>query len=368
MPSEYLNGLWASGEAADELLRLARDGVESGLLLSCQLAVARFGQVVLSATLGAATPTSRYALFSASKPVLNSAIWMLIGERRLSADTLVAELIPEFATNGKDGISVEQLLTQTAGIPHAPMRLSAARSRSDRLQQFSAWRLNWPPGTCSEYHPTSAHWVLAELVERVADCDYRQFIAERIAQPLGLPNLAPGVPESEQAQVVDLVPAGEPAAIPGRDLGEITVAHQLAFNRADVRATGIPAASIFATAGDLALFYQELLFDIQGLWDPPTLLDAKTRIRNDMFDLLQQRQAYMGLGIYLQGPSSVPPRFGVAQSPGTFGWPGAGGQIAWADPATGLSFVYLTNSIDQDHVRLEERSRQLSTLAGRLAK
>ena len=38
-------------------------------------------------------------------------------------------------------------------------------------------------------------------------------------------------------------------------------------------------------------------------------------------------------------------------SPGTFGHNGAGGQIAWADPATGLSFAFVTNGYDRHEVR-----------------
>jgi CubicO group peptidase (beta-lactamase class C family) len=50
-------------------------------------------------------------------------------------------------------------------------------------------------------------------------------------------------------------------------------------------------------------------------------------------------------------------------SPGTFGHNGAGGQIAWADPATGLSFAYVTNGLDRDPLRQGRRGTAVSSLA-----
>ena len=48
--------------------------------------------------------------------------------------------------------------------------------------------------------------------------------------------------------------------------------------------------------------------------------------------------------------------FGHGNSPGTFGHDGAGGQLAWADPETGLSFAYLTNGIDRHLIRQWRRN------------
>ena len=43
--------------------------------------------------------------------------------------------------------------------------------------------------------------------------------------------------------------------------------------------------------------------------------------------------------------------FGADCSPGSFGHAGAHAQVGWADPATGISFVYLTNAVDSDMMR-----------------
>ena len=55
--------------------------------------------------------------------------------------------------------------------------------------------------------------------------------------------------------------------------------------------------------------------------------------------------------------------FGHTNSPRSFGHTGAGGQVAWADPETGISFVYLTNGCDRHPVRQNRRGVGLSSRA-----
>ena len=58
---------------------------------------------------------------------------------------------------------------------------------------------------------------------------------------------------------------------------------------------------------------------------------------------------------------------GRTVSPAAFGHNGAAGQIAWADPATGLSFAYLTNGRDLHFLREHRRTTALASLAARCA-
>jgi CubicO group peptidase (beta-lactamase class C family) len=121
---------------------------------------------------------------------------MLIGEGKLDVSARVADLIPEFGTNGKEGITVEQVMLHTSGFPQAPLGPPDWYTREGRLEAFGRWRLNWEPGSTYEYHPTSAHWVLAEIIERLAGVDYRVFVRDRILEPLGMErtSLAPSDP------------------------------------------------------------------------------------------------------------------------------------------------------------------------------
>jgi CubicO group peptidase (beta-lactamase class C family) len=192
--------------AIDDLISRASREVDEGLLPSCQLAIGYEGEVVESVTLGdtPAADDTRYVIFSATKAVVASAIWQLLAEGSLRLDDRVGDLIPEFATNGKDQVTVEQVLLHTSGFPRAPMGPRDWQTREGRLAVFSKWRLNWEPGSAFEYHATSAHWVLAELLYRIDGVDHRESVARRVLEPLGLKKLALGVPRDQQDDIASV--------------------------------------------------------------------------------------------------------------------------------------------------------------------
>ena len=107
----------------------------------------------------------------------------------------------------------------------------------------------------------------------------------------------------------------------------------------------------------------------QQVWRPDILATATGQIRNTLPD--PQRMgapANRSIGLIINGPDdgaalpipalgiSLPLRpFGTRTSDHTFGHGGAGGQTAWADPETGLSFCLLTNGMDRDMLRDGQR-------------
>ncbi len=354
--------------------RAARE-VDSGLLPSCQLALARDGRVAWSCTLGNADEGSRYVIFSATKALVAGAMWLLIGEGSVDPAERVADVIPEFGTEGKDVITVEQVMLHTSGFPRAPLGPPGWADRERRLAAFARWRTNWEPGTRYEYHPTSAHWVLAEIIERRAGEDYRRYIRRRLLEPLGLRDLQLGAlpGEPEVANVNPLVQCGEPAtpdeleAVLGiRELPvtEVTPEALLSFNDPANRAVGVPGGGAVSTAADLAVYYQALLHNPNGIWDDEVLRDVTSNVRNRMPDYLQV-PANRSLGLVLAGDDGKSNLRGMGHtvSPRAFGHNGAGGQIAWADPDTGVSFCYLTNGLDQHVLREARRTSGIASKA-----
>jgi CubicO group peptidase (beta-lactamase class C family) len=360
--------------AVGKLLARAQREVDEGLLPSCQLALGLDGEIVVNEVFGDTTPDTRYVIFSATKAVVAGAAWQLIGSGELDVSRPVADYIPEFGTNGKDVVTVEQVMLHTGGFPRAPLGPPDWANREDRLAAFSRWRLNWEPGTRSEYHPTSAHWVLAELIERLTGNDYRDVVNERIAGALGLQKLRLGPPPAEQGDIASLALCGsEPtpdelmAALGVSELPvtEVTDDALISFNDPAVRAVGVPGGGGVSTAHDLALYYQALLHNTGDIWKPDVLADVTSHVRNRLVDILYRAPANRSLGLILAGDDGFSAVRGMGRtvSPGTFGHNGAGGQLAWADPATGLSFVYLTNGLDRNIIRLGRRGTALGSLA-----
>lgn len=352
--------------------RVQRD-VDTGVLPSAQVALAKDGELLLFETFGDATNDTRYVIFSATKAIVAGAAWILIGEGTLDPDKRVVEYIPEFGTHDKDVITVEQVMLHTSGFPRAPLGPPDWADRDKRLAAFSKWRLNWEPGTAFEYHPTSAHWVLAELIERTSGMDYREFIRTRINEPLGL-QLGLGVPEDQQQNIAEIQNTGEPPdpdelekAIGIREIpmGEVTPEALLGFNDPAARAVGVPGGGGITTAANLALYYQALLHNPDKIWDPGVLADVTGRVRNTFPDPMMGVPANRALGVVVAGDDGRASArgFGKTQSPRTFGHNGAGGQLAWADPDSGISLAYFTNGMDQNVIREWKRGVAIGSLA-----
>src|SRR5688500_14782490 len=117
-------------DAIAALAARARREVDVGLLPACQWALARDGEVIAGETVGdvPAGDDSRFVIYSATKAVVASAIWQLLAEGSLRLEDRVADHIPEFATNGKEVVTVEQVLLHTSGFPHAPLHPQIGRA------------------------------------------------------------------------------------------------------------------------------------------------------------------------------------------------------------------------------------------------
>ena len=373
-------------EKLEALFERVEKEVREGLLPSAQVAVARNGRIAGMRTFGSVTHQGRpapatndtlYVVFSATKAITSAAAWLLIQEGKLSPSERVAAIVPEFGTNGKDAITVEQLFTHTAGFPHAPFKPEEFLDRGKRLARFAKWRLSFEPGSRFEYHPSSSMYVIAELIERRAGIAFGDFVRRRIAEPLGLRDFWTGLPDSLHGRLADCVHVGEALTeddyrrlgFPPPPVTEVTEEAIEGFNRAEVRRAGIPGGGGTMTAADLALFYQALLDGGRALagvelWNEATLALARTVRTGELLDPVFGKRVHRGLGIVIAGDAERTYRgFGHTNSETAFGHNGAGGQLAWADPATGLSLGYCTNGHDRNVVRQARRGVGIASRA-----
>jgi CubicO group peptidase (beta-lactamase class C family) len=358
-----------------ELLDRARKEVDEGLLPSCQIAIARHGKLAAFETFGDASNDSLYCIFSSTKAITSAAAWLLIQDGRLDITRKVSEIVPEFASNGKQDITVDQLFAHTAGFPHAPFRPTDWNDKAVRLERYAEWTLNWAPGSRFEYHPTSSMWMIAEIIERLSGESFTSFVRDRIALPLELPDLWVGCPEHQHHRIAEIVHVGEALTgedyaelgIPEPPVTEVTEEALLNFNNAEVRSVGVPGGGGIMSAAEIALFYQGLSGNTRSgerIWSEQTLEFALQVRTGNLVDQLTNIPVNRALGVSVAGDGKRNFRgFGHLNSPLAFGHGGAGGQIGWIDPQTGISLGYCTNGHDRNPIRQGRRGVSLSNRA-----
>jgi CubicO group peptidase (beta-lactamase class C family) len=390
LPIAPAEELGLDGARVEALICAAEEYVRKGEVPSLQLALAYNGKLAAFRTFGLqqsgnsvveATNETLYHGFSTTKAVVSSALWLLLQEEKVALDGRVVDVIPEFATNGKESVRVEHLLTHTAGFPDAPFAPSDWDDEEKRFGRFRQWRLDWEPGSRFVYHATSSMWVVAEIIERRAGMHYREFIRSRIVAPLGLEHLHVGLPTALNARVADVVLVGKPprAAKPGARRielpPEIADAETMLdrYNQPDFRAVGAPGGGGIMTAAALTMYYQALLAAGRAapgarVWRRDLIDQALTIRTADLVDPMTGKQANRALGVVIAGDDDrIYRSFGSTNSPLAFGHAGLAGQVAWADPRSGISFVVLTNGYDRNPLRSGARSVLLSTQAASCA-
>jgi CubicO group peptidase (beta-lactamase class C family) len=147
------------------------------------------------------------------------------------------------------------------------------------------------------------------------------------------------VPDAAHGRTVDM---HEPSADGGRSV------KRAEGNNAAFRRAGTPGGGGYATARGMAAFYQML---VQGgklngtrLLSPRMVAYVTRSFTGDRVDGYMGMPMHRGLGPHVRGLTETIRGLGSLASPRTFGHGGVGSSYCWADPDSGVSFAYLTNS------------------------
>ncbi len=343
----------------DRLSRVIEAHIAEGRYPGAQIAMARHGKLAFARTFGQARiapdaaparDDTLWLLYSNTKVITACALWILAEEGALTFHDRVADHVPEFARHGKGDVTLLQLLTHQGGFPTAGMALppSAFVDHDELRRLVCDFTLEWAPGTRVEYHRLAAHWVCGIIIEALTKKDYRDFIRERIIAPLGLGReLYVGLPDSEFGRAADMHQPAATKDAPGQHDGH-EHSKMLGENTPEFRRAGIPGAGGYATARAMAAFYQMLanggaLGGVRIV--SPRMVEYVTRnFTADRIDHFMGMPMHRGLGPHSRGLTPGIRGLGSIAHPGTFGHGGVGSSYSWADPATGVSFCYLSNS------------------------
>ena len=362
-------------ERITKLLARCQREVDEGRVPGCQVAIGFEGELAVFESFGDLTNDQRLHTYSAIKPTVSLTVLLLAHDGLLDLNAPVASVLPPFATNGKDVITLSQVLLHAGGFPHAPVGPAEWNDRSARLERYERWRTTWEPGSAFEYHASAAHWVLADCITEVTGRHHAEVIEERVMAPFGVRSWL-AIPEAEQHDIADVVAVGEAPdlealaaqfGIEEMPVTEVTDDGLLIFNRPDVRAAGHPGGGGIASAADIALWYQGVLHADDEVLPPAVRTDALTTVRQNHADWMgvpANRTHVFTLGG--DDGQALMRGYGHTTGPGTFGHGGAKGQRAWADPATGISLGFMTHGLDRDDLVHARRGAGVSSAAGTL--
>lgn len=365
LPESNPEALGLDPRKLDRLCAVIGRHIEEGHHPGAQVAVARHGRLALFRSFGTACiegnrpadARSLFLMYSNTKVVTAAAVWMLVEDGLLRFSDTVAQHVPEFAANGKGGITVLQLLTHQGGFPSAVVPEACWEDHALLRKTVCGFTLEWTPGSKVQYHPASAHWTAAVLMEAITGQDFRAFIRERVIAPLGLgEEIFVGLPPDRQ----DRAAAIYDPPVEGR------FSPRMPENTPAGRAAGIPGGGGYGTARGMAAFYQMLaqggaLNGVRVL--SPRMVEFVTRnFTGDRIDEYMGLPMCRGIGPHSRGEHPVARGLGTIAHPRTFGHGGVGSSYCWADPTSGVSFAFFSNCRQTEEFH-NRRMDVLSSLA-----
>ncbi|MET0342599.1 MAG: serine hydrolase domain-containing protein [Polyangiales bacterium] len=321
------------------------------------------------------TPSVSY---STSKGVIATALHMCRDRGLIRYDDPVAKYWPEFAQNGKGGITVRQALSHGAGLYAARTILAQADQLLDwdaTVEALAAAPAAHAPGRHHAYHAITYGHLIGELVRRVSGKPVPRFVREEIAEPLGLRAFFLGAPDDAIAQA-----ARNMVIAPGRTTGE-SPAHSKARQEQKAARMRLLGRVLSVVGVPLDPERTNRAFTIKGIskldFSSPTVLRACIPAANGLFaapDLARFYAVLAGGGaidgvrllsestlreattIHARGPDGVlvaPMRWRLGYHGvlgyrgfvrGAFGHYGYNGSGAWASPRHRASLAYVVNA------------------------
>jgi beta-glucosidase-like glycosyl hydrolase/CubicO group peptidase (beta-lactamase class C family) len=276
--------------------------------------------------------SSQYDLASLTKVVATTTATMLLTERdSISLDAPVARYLPDFAVNGKDAVTVRQLLTHSSGLKPYLGPDERGSSRAAVLDTVMAQPLAYTPGTESRYSGLNM-LTLLHIVETVTGQRFDRFCKENIFDPLGMEQTGFYSLERTTSWVV---PTTDTAGTEYRGSVHDPMARSM---------DGISGnAGLFSTAKDLARFAYMLTHE--GRIDGRQFLEEETiETFTSKADVPGSTRALGWDTKSPEGYSSAGDRFSIS----SYGHTGYTGTSMWIDPTQDLFVILLTNRVYPD--------------------
>ncbi|MDX3451268.1 serine hydrolase [Streptomyces sp. ME02-8801-2C] len=352
------------GKVADafaaELTRSSRGGAALTVMVDGEKVVDLWGGAADADNGRAWGPNTPTVTFSCSKGLLALLVARLVAAGKIGLDLPAGTYWPEFGQAGKENIPVRWLLSHQAGLSYPTEDIT----RDDVLawhpvvDKLAAQAPLWEPGTGHGYHALTYGWLVGEVVRRVTGQSVGEAFTELVTGPLGARAWF-GVPQEELASVAVLAMAPEinldllpftpefdpvrraftlggafPATVAGNGTG---------LSDPAIQAAEVPGGGAVATARALAEIWSSTILPTSATQPlPEDVLTDMVRVQSSGPQILGLQgipQPSWGTGFMIDSPDRP---FLTSSS---FGHDGTGGQLAFADPAHGVGFGFVTNDV-----------------------
>lgn len=337
----------------------------TGMFPTVSVCIRRHGEIVLNRAIGyrqgngyrergvpreAATIETPHILYSCSKAFSAMMVHLLAEQGHIDVHRPFAEYLPEFGANGKDNITIHQLLSHQAGIPHLPkIPLERLFDEEFVLNEMRSIAPQGPAGKQVAYHAVSAGFVFKELFPAVVGKTIQEFWREHVKDVLGLRFFDYGAAPEDVPLIAKNYATGFPVLYPlnrrlasslGASLSEIIDLS----NDPRMYEQIIPAGNMVATANEVSLLFQCLMNggELEGkrLFAEETVANATAEVSGTRIESALGLPARFSAGFMLgDRPVSL---FGL-DNRHAFGHLGLTNNFCWADPERQISVALLTS-------------------------
>jgi uncharacterized protein YbbC (DUF1343 family)/CubicO group peptidase (beta-lactamase class C family) len=359
LPSSPPNAVGISAERLARMDPIIAAAIEKKELPGAVVLVARHGRVAWRKAYGARAvepqrePMSIDTIFdlaSLTKIVATAtSVMVLIEQGKVRLSDPVIQFIPEMKGGGRDAITIEQLLTHTAGFaPDFDLR-ERWTGYDEAIKRLYREPLRNQPGARFVYSDIN-YIALGEVVHRVSGQTLDQFARANIFGPLGMrdtgfnpsPDLRARIAPTEKrrGQMNYLGDSGANAGPQGEQWLRGQVHDPTSF-----RMNGVAGhAGLFSTANDLAIFCQMILNG--GIYKGARILSPMGVAIMTRPRAIAENGSARGLGWDIA--TSFSTNKGDLFPLGSFGHTGFTGTSIWIDPASDSFVIFLSNRVHPD--------------------
>ncbi len=276
------------------------------------------------------------------------AVMLLVERGRVKLEERVQTYLPEFKGDGKEAITVRQLLTHTSGLPGDIETRTGWQGQQAAIERACAEKLLSPPGAAFRYSDIN-FFVLGEVVQRVSGTPLEEFVVREIYRPLKMADTGYLPPESKRGRIA---PTEVVNGRPWRGVVHDPTARQMG---------GVAGhAGLFTTAADLARYARMLLNE--GALDGARIFKPETVRLMTSAQTPESLPVRRGLGWDIDSAYSAPR--GKHFPIGSYGHTGWTGASLWLDPCSQSFVIFLSNRNHPDESgNVKALRARLGTLA-----